>query len=64
MTERVILQLCSDGKELKADLYGDLANILNACVGAQRKNALEQGLTGRQLLLFAGRLCHLYRTAF
>lgn len=62
MTERVILHLRREGKELNADLYGDLANILNACIGAQ-KNALEQGLTARQLLLFARTGNQLYRTS-
>ena len=54
MIERVVLHPRNEGKGLNAELYGDLANILSACAGAQNKNALEQGLTGRQLSLVAG----------
>ncbi len=54
MIERVVLHPRNEGKGLNAELYGDLANILSACAGAQKKDALEQGLTGRQLSLVAG----------
>ncbi len=35
------------GKRLNAELYGDLANILSACAGAQNKTAPELRLAGR-----------------
>jgi hypothetical protein len=64
MIERVVLHPRNEGKGLNAELYGDLANILSACAGAQKKDALEQGLTGRQLSLVAGTRCGLYRTNY
>jgi len=47
MIERVVLHPRAEGRGLDAELYGDLANILSACAGAQNKNAPERELTGR-----------------
>jgi hypothetical protein len=54
MIERVDIHPRADSEGLDAELYGDLANILSACTGAQRNDAPEHKLAGRQLSLVAG----------
>jgi DNA invertase Pin-like site-specific DNA recombinase len=61
MIERIVLHPQGSRKALKIELFGELANILSACEGAQKKNAPGSKASGR-LSVVAGARNHLYRT--
>jgi hypothetical protein len=61
MIERVVLRPKVLGNGLDLELYGELANILAACVGTKMQNAPGSKASGR-LSVVAGTRSHLYRT--
>ena len=55
MIDRVELRPRAEAKGLDAVLHGDLAAILAACAGAaQKENAPDLAIAGRQLSVVAG----------